>query len=512
MRVLTLLRAPALSVEMLAGPTAAAAAAPAALELRPYQQACIEQSLAALGRGVWRQAVSLPVGSGKTVIFSNLIQRVPAPAAEATKTLVIAHREELLEQAARQIKRASPHLEVHIDQARRVANPAADVVVASVATLGRAGSARLLRHDPARYKCIVIDEAHHAAAESYERILDHFGRRADEQPLLVWGCSATLRRHDGLALSEVFDEIVFQKSFLEMIHEKWLSGLRVTTVRTSCSLSGVPTQAGDFAPSHLSRAVNTKERNGAVVRAHAALAAGRRCTVVFAVDMAHAKSLCRAFVDSGTHAETVLSTTRTADRERILDEFRAGRLPVLVNCGILTEGTDIPTIDCVIMARPTRSTVLFQQMIGRGMRLSPGKKNCLVIDFVDSFKRAASQITIPTLLGLSPSTVLANADVVSAASGATGATVPVDECEPSPQQKLVRSFERHLASLDPSGAMDALKQLGFKAHVHLNPLRFFELGECPDGLNPAAYCRQLDCASSGATWKLREISRYAWVC
>ncbi|KAJ2715107.1 putative ATP-dependent helicase IRC3, partial [Coemansia spiralis] len=220
-----------LSINTLAGPKAAApgVAAPGALELRPYQRACIEQCLAALGKGVWRQAVSLPVGSGKTVIFSNLIQRVPAPGPEATKTLVLAHREELLEQAARQIKRASPQLEVHIDQAQRVASPAADVVVASVATLGRSGSARLRRHDPARYKCIIIDEAHHAAAESYGRILEYFGRGTDEQPLLVWGCSATLRRHDGLALGEVFDQIVFHKSFLEMIREKWLSGLQVTT-------------------------------------------------------------------------------------------------------------------------------------------------------------------------------------------------------------------------------------------------------------------------------------------
>ncbi|KAJ2681959.1 putative ATP-dependent helicase IRC3, partial [Coemansia spiralis] len=294
-----------------------------------------------------------------------------------------------------------------------------------------------------------------------------------------------------------------------MIREKWLSGLQVTTVQTSCSLSGVATQLGDYAPGQLSRAINTPQRNAVVVKAHATLAAGRRSTVVFAVDMAHAEDLRCEFVNSGTRAETVLSTTRAADRERILDGFRAGEFPVLVNCGILTEGTDIPTIDCVMMARPTRSTVLFQQMIGRGMRLSPGKDNCLVIDFVDSFKRTASQITIPTLLGLNPSTVFDNADVLAAVRGGVNTPQPTDESDESPEKQLVRSFEQHLAAVEPSAEME---QLGFKPHVHLNPLRFFEIGECPAGMDPAEYTRQLDCVSSGATWKLREMSPYAWVC
>ncbi|KAJ1735696.1 DEAD DEAH box helicase [Coemansia biformis] len=486
------------------------------LELRPYQRACIEKCLKELGNGVWRQAVSLPVGSGKTVIFSNLIQRMPAPTPEATKTLVLAHREELLVQAAQQIKRASPHLEVHIDQARRVASPAADVVVASVATLGRKDSARIRRHDPARFKCIIIDEAHHAAAESYARILEYFGQCGGgaEHRMLVWGCSATLFRHDGLALKDVFDEIVFEKSFLEMIREEWLAKLRVTTVRTSCSLDGVRTQAGDFSVSQLSSKVNSEERNKAVVVAHATLAKDRRSTVVFAVDIAHAEALRDTFESHGTRAEVIVSTTRADARVRILDEFRAGKLPVVVNCGILTEGTDIPVIDCVMLARPTRSSVLFQQMLGRGMRLSPGKEDCLAIDFVDAFKRSIMQITIPTLLGLSPSALFNKADVLDIATGKVGDIPehPVDEIHLTPEEKLILKFDKYIADSSPTDGITTLAQIGFKAQVHLNPLRFFEIGSQSQGTLATDHHAQLERMSCGAAWGLRSISSLAWLC
>ncbi|KAJ1837625.1 DEAD DEAH box helicase, partial [Coemansia sp. RSA 2708] len=476
-------------------------------------QECIDSCLASLHAGVRRQAVSLPVGSGKTVVFSNLIQRIPPPTPAATKTLVLAHREELLAQAARQIQQASQsQLVVEIDQGARVANPAADVIVASVPTLGRESGERLARYQPERFKCIVIDEAHHAAAETYRRILDHFAG------VFVWGCSATLHRHDGLGLNRVFDKIVYQKRFIDMIREGWLATLRVTTVRTATRLDAVRSYAGEFSPASLSATVNCAERNMAVVQAHRTLAAGRASTLVFAVDVAHAQALTLAFNHYGTHAEYILGTTSTADRERILGEFRAGRLPVVVNCGILTEGTDIPNIDCVIMARPTRSPVLFQQMLGRGMRLHPGKQDCLVVDFVDSFKRDAAQITVPTLLGLDPSLVFEHDDILDEAQIRRRAELlvlsrdceqEVDERE-SRDRAVVRGFENSLVEILPQ-SLGSLKALGFRAHVHLNPLRFFELGVQPAGMSAAEYADQLASVSSGDS-NLRALSRFVWVC
>lgn len=183
-------------------------------------------------------------------------------------------------------------------------------------------------------------------------------------------------------------------------------------------LSKVGIQHQDFKQSELSQAINISERNDIIVRSwqkYTQHSGGntleppstrqRNATLVFAVDIAHTLALCNHFRQRGYAAEYVTSKTPTVARYDILDRFRKGDFPILVNCGILTEGTDIPSIDCILMARPTRSAVLFQQMFGRGMRLSPGKEDCLVIDFVDNFQRSGL-ITFPTLMGLDPKTVI----------------------------------------------------------------------------------------------------------
>ena len=132
--------------------------------------------------------------------------------------------------------------------------------------------------------------------------------------------------------------------------------------------------------------------------------AQRKSTLVFGVDINHVESLVATFKKRGIDARSVSSKTKPHTRAEFLKEFKEKRFPVLVNCGILTEGTDIPNIDCVIMGRPTKSPVLFQQMIGRGMRLSPEKEDCLVLDFIDSCSQIPGLVTTPTLLGLDPTT------------------------------------------------------------------------------------------------------------
>ncbi|KAI8060876.1 P-loop containing nucleoside triphosphate hydrolase protein [Gongronella butleri] len=380
--------------------------------LRDYQRHCIETCLAKLKEGQRRQVVSLPVGSGKTVVMANLIPAIPNPSKLATKTLVLAHRAELLEQAQQQIQRFNPSLRVAIEQGRRRVDVAStDVVVASVQSLGRHDSARLERYDPAEFKAVLIDEAHHATAATYLRILDHFLT----PDLFVWGCSATVRRHDGMKLGHVFDDMAFHLDFLSMIEAGWLSPLKITTVETAVDLSGISLQNHDFHPGQLAAAVNTAVRNDIILNGWLKYAQGegdddalvqrRQSTLVFAVDIAHTEALCAAFRQRGVHAEYITSDTDARTRHTLLDQFRRRQFPVMINCGILTEGTDIPAIDCLLLARPTRSSILFQQMMGRGMRLYPRKKDCLVIDFVDNFKRSGL-ITVPTLLGLDPSTMV----------------------------------------------------------------------------------------------------------
>ncbi|KAJ1878237.1 DEAD DEAH box helicase [Coemansia sp. RSA 1722] len=485
--------------------------------LRPYQSECIDKCLQSLEQGIRRQAVSLPVGSGKTVIFSNLIRRIPPPSPIASKVLVLAHREELLVQAATQIQRASPDLIVDIDQGRRVANPAADVIVASVPTLGRSHSDRLLKYDPMRFKCLIIDEAHHAAAESYSKIIEHFDRTGD---LVVWGCSATLHRYDGLKLTKAFDKIVYQKHFIQMIKDKWLCGMRIVTVKTCSTIDRVRKLNGDFATSSLSSAVNNDERNLAVVKAYDKYARKRSSTLVFAVDVKHAVSLRDEFRAFGIHAEAVLGKTSIAERERILADFRNRKLPVLVNCGILTEGTDIPNIDCVMMARPTRSPVLFQQMIGRGMRLSPGKTDCLIVDFVDSFGGELVQITVPTLMGLDPALALSETDIVDKESLARQQSLFIEQRPPpepivdphlQAEMRMLKRFEEQenaaLKELPRS-----LESIGFRATEHLNPLQLFSMQSTLPSYGAAASRGiEYEVVSSGSS-NIRKLSMLSWVC
>ncbi|KAF9099745.1 hypothetical protein BGX23_012139 [Mortierella sp. AD031] len=379
--------------------------APIKTHLRPYQQECIDACLQNLKEGKMRQIVSLPVGSGKTVIFSHLMKQVPAPFPGANKILVLAHRQELLEQTRNHVLRNGTGLKVTIDQGKRLADMSADVIVASVPSLGRAGTPRLLKYNPQEFKCIIIDEAHHAAAESYGRILHHFGADVPNTHIFVYGCSATVRRHDGLKLGGVFDYISFHKGFITMIEDKWLCGLRVSTIKTDFDLRDVKMQGGDFATKDLAVKVNTDIRNDIVVRSYMTYCAARKSTVVFAVDIAHLESLTESFRQYGYDARGLSSKTNDFERAQMLQDFRDQKFPIIVNCGILTEGTDIPVIDAIVMARPTKSNVLFQQMLGRGMRLHPGKEDCLVLDFVDVV-RGEGLVTLPTLLGLDTEAVL----------------------------------------------------------------------------------------------------------
>ncbi|ORY06346.1 P-loop containing nucleoside triphosphate hydrolase protein [Basidiobolus meristosporus CBS 931.73] len=367
--------------------------------LRPYQQECLDVCIEQFKKGIKKQVVSLPVGSGKTVIFSNLISKLPNPTQQATKALVIAHREELIYQAYKQIQRIAPNLTIEIDKGKQHATGAADVIIASVPTLGRKESLRIEKYDPQEFKCIIIDEAHHAAASTYLKILDHFGAREPESHMLVWGCSATVRRHDGLKLDGIFDYIAYHKSFLDMIEQNWLCNLKITTVKTNTDLSGIRRYNFDFNTAQLASRTNVPQRNEIIIHSYLKYAADRASTLVFAVDIKHAETLAELFTSYGVEAKCVTSKTHNTSRAEILADFRARKFPVLINCGILTEGTDIPGIDCVIMARPTQSHVLFQQMLGRGMRLHPEKTDCLALDVVDNFN-SHDLVTIPTLLGL----------------------------------------------------------------------------------------------------------------
>jgi ATP-dependent helicase IRC3 len=197
-----------------------------------------------------------------------------------------------------------------------------------------------------------------------------------------------------------------------MIEESWLSDVVFTTVEMNADLTKVgASSGGDFQTSALSKIINTDETNDLVVKAWLTKAKERSSTLAFCVDLSHVTSLTARFRAYGVNAQFVTGDTPNKVRSARIDAFRNGEFPVLLNCGVFTEGTDIPNIDCVLLARPTKSRNLLVQMIGRGMRLHPGKKDCHIIDMVAAL--GSGVVSTPTLFGLDPAEIVDKADTHS---------------------------------------------------------------------------------------------------
>lgn len=289
------------------------------------------------------------------------------------------------------------------------ASGAADITVASIQSI--TSKDRLQKFSPSEFKLVLVDEAHHIVAPGYLKTLKHFGlaQKQKSSPTLI-GLSATFSRFDGVKLGAAIDEIVYHKDYVDMISDKWLSDVIFTTVESSANLSKVKSGAfGDFQPGELSKAVNTDEVNDVTVRSWMAKASDRKSTLVFCVDLAHVTGLTHKFREYGWDARFITGDTPRTERSETLEAFKRGDFPILVNCAVFTEGTDIPNIDCIVLGRPTRSRNLLIQMIGRGMRLHPGKDNCHVIDLVSSLETGI--VTTPTLFGLDPNELVDNVSV-----------------------------------------------------------------------------------------------------
>lgn len=366
----------------------------AQINLRGYQRECLAAIFDRYKAGARRQLVCLPTGTGKTVIFAQF----PSFFRMKRRMLILAHREELLNQARDKLLAANPALKVEIEQAGRSASQSSNVVVASVPTLGRRSSRRLARLDPEQFSIVVIDEAHHATAETYRRIVEHLGLLQSDTKKLLVGFTATPKRSDGIGLDAVFDEISFSRTMPEMMRAGYLAPVAGYRVETEIDLSRVKTSMGDFVVSQLSDAVNIESRNALVVKAFRELVPDRR-TLVFGVDVAHARDLAAAFKHYGIAAAAVTGDTPPGERSETLAAFSCGRIQVLTNCMVLTEGYDEPSVDGIILARPTKSALLYTQMIGRGTRLHPGKSSVIVVDVVDNSSKHRL-VTLPSLFGL----------------------------------------------------------------------------------------------------------------
>jgi len=373
------------------------------IQLRPYQQEALDAIVNNIDKNIFRQLIVLPTGSGKTVVFSHLPQTIP----DALPMLVLAHRGELLEQAKDKILWSNPDLDVQTEKAEQTAE-LCDVVVASVQTLGRSDSNRINKFSKNYFKTIVVDEAHHAAATTYRRILDYF------DPNLLLGVTATPQRSDSVRLTDVFDEIVYYKNILDLIQEGYLCRLVGYRINTDTDISEVETTNGDYIASQLEDTINNPYRNNLVVKSYLEIAKDKKA-LVFAAGVQHAKDLAASFARQGTPVRVVLGDTPDEQRQSTFNDFRSGKIKVVVNVGVLTEGFDEPSVEVVILARPTRSSLLYTQIVGRGTRLFEGKNNCMIIDVADTTK-GKKPLGLPTLLGMPPDFDLQGQDLVDVAN------------------------------------------------------------------------------------------------
>lgn len=406
--------------------------------LRAYQRDCLNAVADARADSINRLLVKMPTGTGKTVVFAAMPEWDPIRQwleqfdENQRHMLVIAHREELLDQAADKIAAANPHLHISIEQGDRYASPMSDVVIASIQTLAASGFKRLdrlmKRHT---FRLVIVDEAHHASANTYRGALSRLGflpppevdvdeideatqDEADEAAVgleawdavaprdrLLVGVTATPNRSDSIGLGCVFQRIVYSYDLKQAIQDTHLVPIVPWVVETRTSIDDVSLSRGEFNQRELADAVNNTNRNKLTVASYLEKGLGRQA-LTFSVDVAHAEALAQEYQLAGVTTAVISGKTPKDTRRNILSEFRRGRIDMLSNCMVLTEGTDLPMVSCIVQAKPTKSGLLYEQMLGRGLRPNgAGKLDCILIDIVDIARRHSLQ-TAASLWGLPP--------------------------------------------------------------------------------------------------------------
>jgi superfamily II DNA or RNA helicase len=389
--------------------------------------------------------------SGKTVIFSHLL------AQRSGRSLVMAHREELLDQAAAKIRAIIPGASIGIVQGKR--NQFDEkIVAASVATLANEKRLDQLGHD---FQTVIIDEAHHAVSPSYLRILRRLGC-FESSDRLTLGVTATPTRDDKRGLDSVFEEIVFDLPILDLVKAGYLCDIKAVQIALKADFNTLQTRASDFMDGELETMLVKAKAPDRIVDAYLSYAQGRKA-MMFTPTVHLAHTLVTLFRQVGIPSEAVDGSVTSDMRGRIIERFRKGNTRVLANCNVLTEGTDIPITDCIIVARPTRSRALYTQMIGRGLRTWAGKRDCLILDMVGATTRHDIQ-TASTLFGMLPGD-LSRHSLVSAWLGLEVQShldrkvegAPVEECEGSLVAAEVDIFTRERFNwIDVSGTQYVL--------------------------------------------------------
>jgi superfamily II DNA or RNA helicase len=384
------------------------------LQLRPYQQEAVEAFFNALPDHR-RQLIVLPTGAGKTVVFGAIARRFYETVSTDKPILVVAHRSELLDQAEQKIRYVWPDALIGRIQAERN-EQLGMVLLASTQTL-------VAGRKVPQPGLIIYDECHHSRAEGALGVLTRLRVFEPDGPPLL-GVTATPSRSDKTELGDVFEHLTYERTILQMIMDGYLADVRGIKVEVpGLNLSAIRTVGGDYNAKQLSYVMNIDGALDAVVEAVQTYAPERK-SLVFAVDVKHAKALAERFQAAGMACAAVDGGMPAEERASILEAFAQNRLRILVNCQILTEGYDQPDVDAVVIARPTRSQALYTQMVGRALRLHPSKTDALVLDLTG----ASEDKSLQTFTRLMKTQRKQNSHVVTLA-GADADELPLGDGE-----------------------------------------------------------------------------------
>ena len=424
------------------------------MKLRPYQEEAV-QSIESGWAESDSQLLVLPTGTGKTIVFVHLIDRTAYG-----RTLILARREALIWQAAAKVEvitGSRPSIEMADYRADEGFFRRTPVVVSSVQTQN-AGQ-RLLKFDPTQFNLVVIDEAHHAPARSYQKIIDYY--RLKNPKIRILGVTATPDRADKKALGMIFDSVAYEYLIHDAIADGWLVPItQRSVVVNSLDYSGIKTTAGDLNGKQLA-AVMEYESNLQGIAVPTIEIVGGRKALVFASSVAHAERLCEIFNRySRFSAEWVCGKTPKDARRETLRRFAEGKIRTLVNVGCFTEGFDEPSVEVIVLARPTKSRALFAQMVGRGTRTLPdivdgldtpedrcaaiaasGKPALEVIDFVGNAGRHKLIHTADLLGGnYSDEAITYAKEILTKAE----ATMPVEEALEEAKEEVAKRIAEKL--------------------------------------------------------------------
>lgn len=336
------------------------------MELRPYQ----EEARRAV-EGDWegdflRTLLVLPTGCGKTIVFSKIIEDMVR---QGDRCLILAHRGELLDQAADKLLKATG-LRCAVEKAEETCLGSwYRVAVGSVQSLQR--PSRLARFEEDHFGCIVVDEAHHVLSDGYQRVLEHF------PDAKVLGVTATPDRGDMRNLGQYFEHLAYEYTLPRAIRDRYLCPIKAVTIPLKLDLSGVGVQGGDFKSSDINTALDPYLYQ---IASEMRQYCKDRRTVVFLPLVKTSQKFRDILEQNGFRAAEVNGNSQ--DRAEVLQDFENGKYDVLCNSMLLTEGWDCPAVDCVVVLRPTKVRSLYSQMVGRGTRLHPGKEDLLLLDFL----------------------------------------------------------------------------------------------------------------------------------